>query len=397
MIQIKVPSFARLSALLGLALALTVSSAGCGEEEKASGPATSFCTDGQKVCKGNYVATCASAGTAYTVEFCGSGAYCKAGKCEPTVCPKGNVKCSDDKKSVLQCAADGSSDYSKVATCKSNEACQDGVCIRKTCNEGEAWCGATTLFLCSNGLKQETICGSDQICSVSDKKCVARTCEPDKAVCKDSKTSQLCSASGSAWQDVACPSGQGCFDGICHPVIASGKDAGSTDATVGEVSDGVVIGTGDVLIKPPKDIVTELPNIFKVTFSKTKTPGAGDPEIVFDFPSAIYLPTLQMLQISGDKDLYKLEIQIAKVEEFATGLFTTLEGQAADTLVQINDGTQPQGVDWVWGSTDYEIEITEFGDSGGRIKGTINCEMVNLLDKKTKAWLVGGEFDIGRP
>ena len=372
--------------------------AGCAEEPKPAEPAKSFCTDGQKVCKGNYVATCASAGTAYTVEFCGSGSYCSGGACKPVICPKGNVKCSDDKKSVMQCAADGSSDYAKTATCKTTETCKDGTCVGKTCKEGEAICGATTLFVCTNGLSKETTCGSDQLCSVSAKACQPRTCDPDKAVCKDAKTAQLCSGDGSAWKDLPCTAGQGCFDGICHPIIASTSDASSGgDVAVGEVSDGVTVGTGDVLVKPPKDIVTEAPNVFKVTFSKVKDGGGGDPEIVADFPSVLYLPSLQMLQISGDKGLYKVEIQLAKVEEFATGAFTTVDAQAPDTLIQINDGTQPQGVDWVWGSADYEIEITEFGDSGGRVKGTFSAEMINLLDKKTKAWLTGGVFDIARP
>ena len=72
MIQFKLPSFARWGAVLGLALAYSAALAssaaltGCGGEEKASSAATSFCTDGQKVCKGNYVATCASAGVSIT-------------------------------------------------------------------------------------------------------------------------------------------------------------------------------------------------------------------------------------------------------------------------------------------------------------------------------------------
>ncbi len=385
------------SAALGFLAAFALIG-GCSEEEKAAGPAKSFCTDGQKVCKGNYVATCASAGTAYTVEFCGSGAYCSGGACKPVICPKANVKCSEDKKSVLQCALDGSTDYAKIATCKTTETCKDGTCVGKTCKEGEAVCGSTTLFVCTNGLPKETVCGSDQLCSVTAKACQPRTCDAEKAVCKDAKTAQVCSLNGSAWKDQPCTAGQGCFDGLCHPIIAGSSDAGSGgDAVVGEVSDGVNVGTGDVLVKPPKDIVTEAPNVFKVTFSKTKVPGAGDPEIVADFPSVLYLPSLQMLQISGDKELYKVEIQLAKVEEFATGPFTTVDAQAPDTLIQINDGTQPQGVDWVWGSADYEIEITEFGDSGGRVKGTFSAEMINLIDKKTKAWLTGGSFDIARP
>ena len=64
----------------------------------------------------------------------------------------------------------------------------------------------------------------------------------------------------------------------------------------------------------------------------------------------------------------------------------------------VNDGSNDQTqVQWIWKSADYDMELTDFGElSSGRIVGTFSAELMNQVDKTTKAYLVGGKFDIQR-
>lgn len=394
-------SFRRAAFALPLALALA-----CGSKEpvKPAGPPATFCKDGEQVCKGNYLATCTGGGTAYSLLFCGASKTCSGGKCADTVCAKGQVTC-DGKTAVLKCPDDGLTAPATLQKCKTSnpaESCNDGACLPNTCNNGDVRCGDKTLFTCTQGVWVQTTCGSSQFCDTAGKKCSDRLCTPTEAKCKDSKTAQTCTSTGGGWTDKACAANEGCYDGVCHVTVASAagsKDSsvtGTPDAPAGETSDSVSIGTGDTLVKPKKDIDVGVPDVFKVTFSKTKTPGAGDPEIKMDFPAANFLPVLKSLQISGDKDLYKVEIDLGPVEEFQTGTFSTVGAEAGDTKIYINDGSQDQTkVQWLYAATDYDIEITAFEDVGGRITGKFSAEMVNTVDK-SKAYLTNGVFDIKR-
>lgn len=385
-------------AWLALCLSALLFSA-CGSET-GSGAATSFCKESDKpVCKGNYVATCINAGTDYKLQFCGENNRCEAGECKPVVCPRGQLTCSG--KNVMKCPDDGASEPVKVQTCTTMAGCVNGVCKPNTCKKDDVVCGTSTSFTCQSGVVTESPCASNQSCSVAGKGCVAQACTPTEAKCKDSKTAQVCNVDALGWTDQPCPSGQGCFNGICHPILTakSTADAGSTtkDTATGQ-ADGVVISTGDTLVGPQKDVQFSKADEFSVTFSKTKTPGADDKPIVFDMPSASYSKFTQILTVSGDKDLFKVEIQIGKIEEYATGPFTQVDGQAADSVIMVNDGSNDQTqVQWIWKSADYDMELTEFGEiNSGRIVGTFSAELINTVDKTTKAWLVGGKFDIQR-
>jgi hypothetical protein len=377
-------------------LALLLSA--CGSDTTAAA-ATTFCKDTDKpVCKGNYLATCTNAGTAYTLQFCGEANRCEAGACVALTCPRGQLTCSG--KNVMKCPDDGASEPVKVQTCTTMAGCVSGVCKPNTCKKDDVVCGTSTSFTCQSGVVTESPCASNQTCSVAAKGCVAQSCTPTEAKCKDGKTAQVCTVDGLGWTDQVCPAGQGCFGGVCHMTLTAKTvaDAGSTKDTATGQADGVVISTGDTLVGPQTDVQFTKPDEFSVTFSKTKTPGASDQPFVASMPSASYSKFTQILTISGDKDLFKVEIQLGKVEEFTTGPFTQVDGQAPDSVILVNDGSNDQTqVQWIWKSADYDMELTDFGElSSGRIVGTFSAELMNQVDKTTKAYLVGGKFDIQR-
>jgi len=392
-------------------LALVVAALACSEVKPAPAPPTTFCKDGERVCKGNNVAECTGGGKAYKVTFCGAKS-CSGGECKDPVCAKGQLTCTEG--AVYRCPDDGLSDAAKIATCKTTnpaEKCNDGVCLPNACIKGDATkpadarCGDKTLFQCITGVWKATTCGSSQYCdTTAGGACKDRACTPTQARCKDAKTAQTCTLNGSGWTDEACASGQRCDDGVCHLDVGGGTvaDGGSTGtdasaAAPGDAGDSVSIGTGDTLVKPKKDVTFDAPDVFKVTFSKTKTPGAGDTVIKMDFPAASYLPVLKALQISGDKDLFKVELQVGPIDDFATGTYSQTGGQAGETKIYANDGTNDQRrVQWLWAAADYDIELTTFEDIGGRVQGKFSAELIHTVDKKTKAYLVGGEFDIKR-
>ncbi len=381
------------------------------EPVKVEAPKT-FCKDGALVCKGNYVAEC-TGGTAYKLTFCGDKT-CNGGACTPTVCSKGQITCND--QAVMKCPDDGLTEATKVTTCKQTgsptEKCNDGVCLPSACFKGDgakgpdAKCGNSTLYVCDKGVwGKGTPCGSNQFCDATARACSDRVCKPTEATCKDDKTAQVCNNVGGAWVDQPCPANEGCFDGVCHPKLAASgtgtADAAATgsDAPAGETLDTVAVGTGDTLVKPKKDVVFDAPDLFKVTFSKTKTPGPGDVETKMDFAAANYLPVLKALQVSGDKELFKVEMQIGPLEDFQTSdpSFTQVGGEAGETNILCNDGSNDQTkVQWLWGGSDYDIVVSQFEDVGGRIVGTFSAELINQIDKKSKAYLVNGSFDIKR-
>ncbi|MBM4344793.1 MAG: hypothetical protein FJ100_15610 [Deltaproteobacteria bacterium] len=374
----------------------------CGKEEaaKPAGPPATFCKDGDRVCKGNYQATCTGGGTAYSLVFCGDKS-CQGGQCVATVCPK-NQKTCDGKAAVLQCPADGLTEATTLVKCKAAnpiEACNDGVCLPNACKADEARCGDKTLFVCTKGIWALTPCASNQYCDAAAKACKDRSCQPAQQQCKDGKTYQVCDAMGATWSDKPCPGGEGCFDGVCHTIVAAAagaKDAssgGTADAPSGETSDSVSIGTGDTLVKPKKDIDLGVPDVFKVTLGDTKAAGPGDQELSMDFPGASFLPVLKALQISGNKDNIIIEVQIGPIEDFQTGTFSQVGGEAGETLVSMGDGSGRAGGKHPWQSADYDIELTTFEDSGGRVIGKFSAELVNGKQKK---YLKNGVFDIKR-
>lgn len=404
-----VACFARLAHPVTLLL-MSLAMANCAKEPVAApaGPPTTFCKDGDRVCKGNYSATCTGGGTAYALTFCGDKT-CQGGECRDTLCPKNQLTC-DGQTAVLKCPADGMTSATTSQKCKTSspaEKCSDGACLPNACHGGDATkkadvkCGDKTLFVCTKGVWVQTACGSVQFCDTATAACINRVCTPTAQQCKDAKVAQVCDDRGAGWVDQVCAATEGCYDGVCRITLASSgnaKDAstgGSQDAAVGEVSDSVAVGTGDTLVKPPKDIDFGIPDVFKVTISAGKTPTAEEKELNLDFPSASYLPVLKALQISGNKDNLLVEIQLGAVEDFQTGTFSTAGGEAGDTKVGMSDGTGRAGGAHPWQAVEYDIEIITFEDAGGRIVGKFSAELLNSSTKK-KAYLTNGTFDIKR-
>ena len=375
-----------------LALCL-VSLAACSTPAPAGTPAT-MCSDGVAVCKGNAVATC-KAGTAYDIAPCGESKYCIGGTCKPVVCEKGKLSC--DGKTLMACPDDGSADPSALKTCPLK--CMAGVCVGNTCTDGEFQCGWKSALTCSGNTWSATPCAVGQVCDAKQKKCVDRTCAPTEQKCTTAAAHAICSIKGDAWVDAACSSGEGCFDGVCRTLVKGGEkpDAGTTLKDVGSVDTQVNLDAKAFIDIGKKEIILEQNDVFTVVLSELATPPAGTSPMSFDFSSATYNSTSKMLQLTGNLGLYKLEIQIAPIEEFQTGSFTAAGGEAADAKVLMNDGTNDQTqVQWKYQQADFTIELTDFEDKDGRIKGTFSAEMIDATDKTKKLFLSDGVFDIKR-
>lgn len=368
---------------------------GCSEDAATTpGPVATFCQEGSVVCVGNATATCIESGKAYGVASCGESKYCAGGKCQAVICEKGKRSCSGN--TVMACPDNGAADATAAQTCGGSTVCKAGVCVPASCTDGAKSCGWKTLLECKGGTYKETACGTGQVCNAASPKCVARQCVPGARQCLTSTAAQACNATGTAWVGQSCAAGQGCYDGVCHSLVV-GKDPDSPDASTGKdvtAGDGTVqTDTPTTLDVPKKDIDWEPLDLFEVTISQT--PDTTGQKIKFGFAGANYLSTIQMLQITGDEGLNKLELQIAKVDEYITGTFTMVGGEAPEANVLMNDGSNDQAtLQWLYQASDYTIQIDEFGAPGGRVKGSFTAELTNALDNSLI--YLNGSFDVAR-
>ncbi|HAN30986.1 MAG TPA: hypothetical protein DCQ06_05260 [Myxococcales bacterium] len=370
----------------------------CGGDDKDTGPVKSLCSDDEQRCYDNALLTCGPEGKSWTVGWCGQSktcttdngsAGCKAVKCER------NARICDGKK-VLQCPADGLDEPSTVESCKSGQHCMFGQCVTTACEAGTKLCGWRAVLSCNGGSWESVKCKADQRCDPDSVTCVDQVCAPTSLKCVDNKARATCSDDGSEWIGRNCAAGQVCNDGVCHSEVQGVTQ--QTDANSGEpddaTSDAGASGFIDVGTKP--EVVLEPFDSMKITISETPTPGPGAKVLEFGFSSANFLSVNKMLQISGDEGLYKLEIQLAPVEDFTTGTFTALEAQAEDTAILMNDGSNDQNqVQWQFQAVDYTLDITAFDDVGGRIKGTLSAKMGDAINKGQFLY-IEGSFDIKR-
>lgn len=380
---------------------------GCGEDPApVPSPVDSFCTVGDKTCQGNYVATCSDGGKAYKLAFCGESKHCSTAsgtaQCKTSVCEKAALSCDGDK--VVECPANGASAGTPVQTCGAGQKCTSGTCVPQKCTDGDVRCGWRAVLTCKGEawVDPPTACPGKQICSAG--KCVERACTPDTASCKTATQAQVCNPTGSGYKAVDCKAGDKCYDGICHREVNGGTpggevaDAGASDATVaydGGSSGGAADVPGFLDLGITNDSALEKPDTLSVIISETAEPPAGSIPQTFSIASAVFLDVGKMLQISGDEGLYKLEIQLAKVEEFQTGNFSAGGGEAEDSIINMNDGTtDPNVIQWKFQSTDYSITVTDF--SAKRIVGTFSAEMGDRTQKGKTIYLVDGKFDIAR-
>lgn len=385
--------------LFALAVPCLVGLPGCAEPTPAAVPPTTFCKDGTVSCIGNVIANCTGGGKAYQLTPCGESKFCSNGACEKVVCEKASLACSPDGKKVMVCPDDGSAERGELKACAATETCKAGACVTTACTDGAVVCGWRKVLTCKGKVWMETACGANQLCDASQKKCVDRKCSPTAIACKSETTAQVCSAAGDAWQDKGCGTGNVCEAGVCHTKLAGSGPTAGADATVAKDTTAAATDTAGnadapgFLDIPKKDVQLEQADKFTVTFSETQKPAAGTAPMKFDQSSAAYLSGLSMLQISGNFDLFKVEIQIKDVEDFQLGTFVAGGETATETKVQMNDGSP---VDWRYQAVDWEVTITEWEDVGGRVKGTFSAELADTIQKGKKAYLIDGVFDVKR-
>lgn len=379
------------------ALIFSVLLGACGTSATTPGPVDKFCTDGKVTCIGNVLATCVG-GTAYQTSSCGENKYCSAGACQEIRCEKGSLSCNGPD--VMQCPSNGSTDPGKIKTCENG--CSKGTCLPASCKDGDTLCGWRTVLTCSGGSWKPTPCASGQLCQVSGKvaACVARTCTPDSVQCKSKDVAQVCSTAGDKYADKACGAGNGCFDGVCHAQVKGQESDASTTPDTTQATDTPTSGkdtSHGTLDVGGKDVVLEQLDILTVKVSEKADPGSGVAPVEFELASATWNAGLQMLQLTGTSGLNKIEIQLAKVDEFSTGSFTAAGGEAPDSNIFYNDGsaTDPK-TQWKYGAADYTITIDEFGAPGGRVKGTFSATMADTEVQGKKIYFVDGVFDIAR-
>ncbi len=390
--------------LSGLSLMLCT----CGAEpQKPPGAVESFCTVGTVTCAGNYLAECVDEGKAYKLTFCGESKSCVDGanpSCKAVICAggKGARTCSGDK--VMQCEAAGTEEAYAAQTCSGSELCQAGECLPKDCNKGDKRCGWGTLLECDGGGWKASKCGPQQYCDVGKLACSDRMCTPTSVQCASKDTASTCSVGGDSWKDTKCAPGELCYDGVCHREVkgvdpSGGADAGPTDA--GKPEDTTVtqkdVGLPSFQDIGTKDVKFDEDSSLSVILSETATPPPDAVPIEYEIMGATYLGNESMLQITGDMNLDKIEIQIAPVEEFQTGTFSALGGEAEKSAILANDGSElPGNLQWRFQSSDYSIKVTKFEDTDGRVIGTFTGEMKDALDKSKVWYLVDGKFSIIR-
>ncbi len=348
------PEVSMLRRLLAL-LPCLVLAVGCAKTT-TPGPVDSLCTDGTFQCFGNVSAACAAGGKSYNVTQCGTDKFCNAttGKCEATVCEKGSSKCAGSDSSNV-CNADGSA--VTVKTCLASEKCMAGICVSNSCGGTQQKCGWNAVLTCTAKAWGLQNCKADEMCDPATFACKARACDGSTTQCSDDKaTVAICSPTGDAWQTQACSAGQACFDGICHALVngTTVEDTGSS-STDGDAVSGNDAKDGKTLLElPPKDIQLDAPDLFQCVISEAATAPDGATPMVFSNASAAWLDSLGTLQITGAEGTQKVEIQVAKITEFATGSFTAVGGEAPDSLIGYSDGTGAPGK-FQYQAADYTI------------------------------------------
>jgi hypothetical protein len=390
------PRSARVALTFGLLAATAL--AGCGQDDATPAPVDSFCTEGEQRCFQNALLTCKDQGKAWKVAGCGGSKSCGTGNagvgCQSLVCARSSLSC-DDKK-VLKCPDDGLSDPTPIATCKTNELCSFGVCVPSACTDGDKRCGWNATLECKGGSWKSQKCAAGERCDAGA--CVAQACAPTTIECESDTRRRTCKNDGSGWESAACAAGEQCDDGVCHPKVkgAAPKDAGGGggDASVadagGDSGGGFIDIAKDEFVFEPLDVMT-------LYQSKSEPIPEGTQPVEFEFVSATWLSGGQTLQISGDKDLHKLEITVAPVEEYTTGSFSDFGREAPSSAITMNDGTLG-GTDsqWRYQALEYSISITEFGDIGGRVKGNYKATLGDALDGGKTTIYVEGSFDVKR-
>lgn len=372
-----------------------------------SAPVDTLCEAGKFQCIGNAQAECGTGGKSLIVTSCKADKFCNpaSGKCELIVCTeKSSMICAGSDTTEV-CSDDGSK--KTIKTCTSKEKCMAGLCVPSACGGSQKRCGWKALLTCTGSAWKKDDCKENEYCDETTLACTPMACPVGAVECKDPSTARQCSAKGVAWVEQACGDNAGCFDGVCHALVAGTTvvdDAASAGAdadggSAAETTSDVAKDAKPLMDLPAKDLQMDKLNVFDVIISQAKTAPDGTEPTHFSDASAAWLDGLGTLQITAINGLAKLEIQVAKIEEFAKGSYSAVGGEAPDSRVGYNDGVFDSstlgGNKFQYEAADYEISITEFGDMGGRIKGTVSAQLTSAVDG-SKLWLIDGKFDIKR-
>jgi hypothetical protein len=101
--------------------------------------------------------TCSEDGMILSTRFCDEGDFCnsRSGLCEGIICSPGEVSCSEDELTQLECRGDGSG---WVETkCAASETCREGACINLVCQPDDE----TNLYIFNS---RSVISSSDRFC-----------------------------------------------------------------------------------------------------------------------------------------------------------------------------------------------------------------------------------------
>jgi hypothetical protein len=263
-------------------------------------------------------------------------------------------------------------------------------------------------------------CGEGQFCVKDGGKatCLPNACTPFQRTCEGIKDSSFvaCKFDGSVRSmQTECASGEACVDGVCLPRLcspvvpieevtpdAAGDAAvGDADATQSEADDVQEVQQLDL-----GETILEAPDKGSVTMA---FPDGSSVDVKFSmYLSAKYVvgtgqegAPAKVLQILMTEmvgmSIYNLEIHLTPLDEGATGHWTQADTAAVQGVIQMNDGTGEPGdpSSWKYNASAYDLQVTEFGAVGGRVKGAFSGTL-DAKDGSGAITLSNGVFDIKR-
>lgn len=364
------------------------------------------------VCLENYLRSCDASGTSYLYEQC-YGRVCRTGSCVTAACSTpGESTCVDTL--TRRVCSDDTSSIAEI-TCGKDQVCRSGACVDVPCVTGTKACGWNSVLTCDEfGENWEAErCGTAQYCDPETTKCrkINEFCVNNALGRRCNTTSSLflCQPGGSFTTET-CPQNEICLDGFCQERLCGvsyGEDTSKETDTV----------TGKDTV-PGKDTVEDIaaPEISFDTITFDNIPGIDTPfeklpeasvningasfvneHVDFQADSkALYLYSKKMLQIKMTRDTYIVEILLEDIEIGTLAAYSI--SRPSNTIVKIlfNDGTElSEEVQWKYVSRNYWVILEEFGDVGGRVRGTF----AGILEDMTGGPAIefsNGSFDLPR-
>ncbi len=156
---------------------------------------------------------CSADGTASTTEMaCDASQVCAEGACQALPCTPGESTCIDIKTVAI--CKDDAGGFS-TQPCGPNEACDNGVCLKKVCEISSTFCKGTVVAQCNNAgtdASNVTDCLSQQMACVSGTCVTPSLCVPGTTICKQIN-SGVCQSDGAGYEFTWCDDGNACTDG----------------------------------------------------------------------------------------------------------------------------------------------------------------------------------------